>query len=128
MQNTIEKCKLRKIFVKPTFSYRILNIITPTYSIALLDVNFELNQFPKLTTPSICYVQLYSRLIDNEYRGFSQFFTDGSKKERGVCAAVVWGGGVRRRHCRGKHLSIQRRFTQYKWQLTSSKKVTPSRT
>ena len=77
----IERYELRKIFVKPTFSYRIRKIIAPSYSITLPGVNFELNQFPKLTTPSICYVQMYARLIDNEYRGFSQFFTDGSKKK-----------------------------------------------
>ena len=90
VQDMIEWYELRKIFVRPSFSYRVLNIITPTYGITSPDVNFELNQFTKLTTPSICYVQLYARLIDNEYREFSQFFTDGSKKERGVGAAVVW--------------------------------------
>ena len=96
IQRMIEKYRLRKIFVKPAFSYRLLNIHVPTYTLAAPEINFELSESNKITTPVIWYIQNFRRIVAEEYRDCEQLYTDGSKREIGVGAAVVWGRGVKR--------------------------------
>ena len=46
-QKIIEKYQLRKMFVKPVFSYKILNITKPTYIVPTPDINFEMAVYQK---------------------------------------------------------------------------------
>ena len=87
----IEKYDLRISFVKNNFSYLLLNISKPTWSLTDPDVCFELNQFPKQTTPPQQYLQLFLHLCQTTYHDHISLFTDGSKKSNGVGSAVVHG-------------------------------------
>lgn len=95
IQNMLEKYRLRKMFVKPEFSYSLLQITVPSWSLELPDINFDLNQFSKLITPVAQYQQNYSRLCRTSYSNFSKIFTDGSKRAVGVGAAVVCNNTTR---------------------------------
>ena len=95
IQDMLDKYKLRKQFVKPEFSYRILNITQPTWSLESLSINMDLASFPKLVTPQEKYRQEYKRACEEKYKNWIKLYTDGSKREEGVGAAAVWNGGIR---------------------------------
>ena len=76
--------------VKPAFSYRILNINEPTYSIHSPEINLELSIFSKKSTPNIAYLSAFNEIVDRDYRQYEQIFTDGAKYSNGVGAAAVW--------------------------------------
>ena len=96
IQQSIEKYQLRKQFVKPSFSYKLLGISIPTYAISKPDINMELNEYPKLVTPPSFYRSAIARLLSTEYARYMKLYTDGSKRETGVGAAVSWNGRTRR--------------------------------
>ena len=60
IQHSIEKYQLRKQFVKPSFSYKLLGINIPTYAISKPDISMELNEYLKLVTTAEflqnCYI------------------------------------------------------------------------
>ena len=89
----LDKYKLRKQYVKPEFSYRILNITQPTWSLESLNINMNIASFPKLVTPQEKYRQEYKRACEENYKNWVKLYTDGSKREEGVGAAAVWNGG-----------------------------------
>ena len=59
IQILIEKLSLRKNLIKPEFSYRLLNIIDPTWSLMGPNINVELNEFQKNHTPNAVYITGY---------------------------------------------------------------------
>ena len=95
-QEMIEKYQLRKCFVKPAFSYKLLNITKPSYTVTIPEVNFELAVYQKIDTPREFFIQSFNRLASERYGNHLKVYTDGSKRECGVGAAVVWNGGVKR--------------------------------
>jgi ribonuclease HI len=82
---------LRRGYVKPSFSYVVSNIDIPTWSIDAPNINFELGETPKSTTPHAAYIQQYRRLCRETYLNYEKMYTDGSKCDAGVGAAVVYG-------------------------------------
>jgi ribonuclease HI len=75
--------------VRPSFSYRILCINTPTRMINPPPVNLDLQMYPKETTPTNIYRQEFSRLLVERYSDYLHVYTDGSKTVDGVGAAAV---------------------------------------
>ena len=73
-----------------------MGISTPTYAQNKPLVNFELTEYPKLVMPPAFYRSNVRRLLNTEYLGYTQLYTDGSKRDTGVGAAVVWGERMRR--------------------------------
>ena len=55
----------------------------------------NLASFPKLLTPQEKYRQEYKRVCEEKYKNWIKLRTDGSKREEGVGAAVVWNSGIR---------------------------------
>ena len=94
-QQALEKYQLRKILIKPAFSYRLLGINTPAYAVEKLNINFELNEYPKLITTVAYYRTNFTRRLNTDYAGYMKLYTDGSKREAGVGAAVTWNGRKR---------------------------------
>ena len=95
MQKLLEELKLRKNFIKPEFSWQLLNIMCPTCSLLVSDINVDLCEFPKNQTPQGIYTEEYQKLNDQLYRNHIAIYTDGSKEEIGVGAEVVCEGIVR---------------------------------
>ena len=96
MQQMRERYRLCKIFVKPRFSYTLLNIRIPTYAVNTLAINLELAEYPKNKIPVTQYKQEFLRLCATTYGDFQKLYTDSSKREAGVGAAVVGLGRVRK--------------------------------
>ena len=61
----------------PDFSYRILNIDTPTWNIRTPQIN-STSIFPKKDTSSATYLNEFDRLIQEKYVNYTKLFTDGS--------------------------------------------------
>ena len=95
VQDMLEKYKLRKHFIKPEFSYTLLSITQPTWTLKPVEVNFSLARYPKVITPQVEYIQEFRRECREEYRNKRKLYTDGSKRREGVGVAVVWDGGIR---------------------------------
>ena len=51
VQSLLETYKLRKNFIKPQFSYKILEIAQTTWALKPPDINFQLARYSKLSTP-----------------------------------------------------------------------------
>ena len=60
-----------------------------------LNINFELNEYPKLITPLAYYRTNFTRLLNTDYTGYRKLYAEGSKREAGVGAAVTWNGRKR---------------------------------
>jgi len=87
-QNLTERYNLRKGFVKPKFSYSIHNITVPSWSLHKQQVNFQL-ALPKASTSDIVYRMEFRNLCDEQYHEHRVLYTDGSKSQTGVGAAVM---------------------------------------
>ena len=107
----LKRYRLRKIYVKPAFSYTLLNIRIPTYAVNMPAINLKLAEYSKNATPVTQYKQEFLRLCATTYGDFQELYTDSSKREAGFGAAVV-GLGL---HFRKKPLSYLRKFMQYRW-------------
>ena len=90
--------------MKTEFSYRMLGISTPTYTLQPPDINIELAGFLKEVTPAERYRHGYQELSREQYRNCTKIFTDVSRRREGVGAAAVWSGG-------GKSASLPREAT-----------------
>jgi ribonuclease HI len=82
---------IQQINIKPAFSYRRSNINIPTWALSPPKINYELNKYSKRTTPEAVYRQLYSVIRAEQYYGYTEIYTDGSKSGDGVGAAAVCG-------------------------------------
>jgi ribonuclease HI len=92
----IEKYNLKKGFIKPNLSYKILKIDKPTWQLEQIDVCLELSVLPKKTTPERLYRLSFNQIMtDNNYDSLENIYTDGSKTDNGVGAAAVWGDVVK---------------------------------
>lgn len=87
--NIITELGIDKKYVKPAFSYKILNITTPTWTLTPPNINIELTEFTKSTTPSVRYRQEFNRIKAEQYPEHMHIYTDGSKTVTGVGAAAV---------------------------------------
>ena len=92
----LERYRPRKIFVKPAFLYTLLNIRIPSYVVNTPAINLELAEYPRNTTLVTQCKQEFLRLWAMTYGYFQELYTDGSKREAGVGAAVVGLGRVRK--------------------------------
>ena len=88
----VEKYRLRKNLVKPEFNYFRYNICKPTFSIEQPNISFDLNSTTKNDTPVEQFQRSFLLLCQTEYLNHRLLFTDGSKKEGGVGAAVYHNG------------------------------------
>lgn len=75
--------------ILPEFSYTLLNISVPTWNTRTISINRDLSIYQKAVTSNTVYQHLFAELVHNKYNGFSQYYTDGSKTENGVGAAVI---------------------------------------
>jgi len=85
----IQKYELNTGFVQPKFSYRILNINSPTYCIKPPTVISELTTLPKKTTSHNTIRNYFNNLLATAFEDSLHLYTDGSKSADGVGAAVV---------------------------------------
>lgn len=88
-ENLLRELNINKQGVKPEFLYSIFNIKTPTWRITTPKINLELAELSRDITPNEHYQQEYARIKDQRYAEFKCIYTDGSKSEQGVGAAVV---------------------------------------
>ena len=87
---------LRKVQTKklnPSFSCRLFNLNTPTYTMKKSKINFELNEYLKLIILSAFYRTNMMRLLSTVYTGYIKLYDDGLK--RGVGAAETGNEGKR---------------------------------
>jgi len=77
--------------IKPNFSYSILNIQTPTWTIEPPNIDMSMARLPKDTTHPSSYRQLFSSILQERYTEFTHMYTDGSKTATGVGAAFICG-------------------------------------
>ena len=71
--------QLERVPILPAFSYTLLNLTIPTYTLPVPSINFELNSYPKSVTPSAQYLQLYQQLCNTMFAEFHHVYTDGFK-------------------------------------------------
>ena len=84
--------------VKPAFSYRILGVTTPTWTINPPEVNFEMKSVSKNCVDGAAVRQQFKQMLSEKYAKLECNYTDGSKGSRerpGVGSAAVWGNAVR---------------------------------
>ena len=79
----------QKPYIKPGFSYKTPKITKLTWSIVPPEINLELTEYPKSTTPIIMYLTEFRRIRAEKYSNYAEIFTDGSKTEAGVGAAAI---------------------------------------
>ena len=77
MQNLIE-LNLHKNLIKPEFSYDLLNINAPTWSLQDTNINLEFCVYSKGHTPKNVYAVKYRRVMDVLYMDHVPNYTDGS--------------------------------------------------
>jgi hypothetical protein len=53
--NLIENSHLSREGIKPAFSYNLLNINTPTWTLNTININLELSEYGKAITPDYLY-------------------------------------------------------------------------
>lgn len=90
VENILSELNIEKGSVRPNFSYLILNINKPSWKIQLPEICLELTEYPRSSTTSIIYQQLFNNLLSEKFSNFEHIYTDGSKTEEGVGAAAVW--------------------------------------
>lgn len=90
IQQLIETNNIPSMGIKSYFSYSILGITTPSWSIDPPNINLGLCMYPKSSTPPAIY-NIEFKVLLGKYSGFEKLYTDGSKTEVGVGAAVVCG-------------------------------------
>ena len=112
IQILIEKLSLRKNLIKPDFSYRLLNIIGPIWSLMAPNINVELSEFQKNHTPNAAYITGYRKNNDKQYRNHISIYTDCSRGDAGVGAAAVCGTVVNAVFCLLRHPYSLRRCMQ----------------
>ena len=61
-------------YVKPDFSYRLLHITEPTWSLAAPKINLELAVYPKNQTPLLMYQALFTEVAHDKYQGFEHIY------------------------------------------------------
>ena len=59
VKDMLHKYGLRKQYVEPEFSYRLLNIAQPTWTLEPARIDLNLAKFPKVATPRERYIQEY---------------------------------------------------------------------
>ena len=89
-RNIMVKYDINRGFVRTVFSYRLLNIIEPTWSIEAPEVSLEMTELPKSNTTDHVYQALLNEVRASKYSNSEQMYTDEAKSETGVGAAVVW--------------------------------------
>ena len=94
-QNAMKKYNIPRGLVKPSFPYRLLNIVEQTWAIDLPRVNTELCRYPKNKIHDSMYKALFRQVLETEYEGYKIIYTAGSKNEAGVEAAAVCGDNIR---------------------------------
>jgi ribonuclease HI len=92
----IDDANIPRKSICPAFSYRILNIKVPTWQIKTINFNDSLLSFPKSFTRPEVYRSCFDRLLRTTYAEYYRLYTDGSKTDEGVGAAVVGDGIIRR--------------------------------
>jgi len=95
VDNMMSSLEITRKAIRPTFSYRILRISTPTWMINPPPVNLDLQIYPKATTPTNVYCREFSKLLEEQYPDSRHIYTDGSKTIAGVGAAAVCGATAR---------------------------------
>jgi ribonuclease HI len=74
---------------RPVLTYQTPTIFT--WELKVADTDMSLSIYKKDTVPNQVYRQVFSSLLEETYQEYCLFFTDGSKTEDGVGAAVVSG-------------------------------------
>ena len=91
----LNKYELPNSSIMPAFSYRLHPATQPTCFLPAVPINLELSIYPKQVTPPLQYVQLFTQLLRTMYADHSELYTDGSKIDGGVGAAVIYGPTTR---------------------------------
>ena len=89
VQEIIKEMQMQLPFIKVDFSYKILNINKPTWSMSAPVVNLEIVEHPKNITPAEVYRAEWRRIKRETYSGHIEIFTDVSKTETGVGAPAI---------------------------------------
>jgi len=86
------KYNINRQHILPDFSYSLLKIKEPTWSISEPKVNLNLTKFPKDLTPNIIYQEKFREILEEKYSQWTYLYTDGSKNKDGVGAAIYSEG------------------------------------
>ena len=89
ISNIKTKYNLPNFSIKPEFSYSLLNFTIPRYAIRNPPINTELSNHPKVTTSPHVYRALFQQMRSQNYSGYKEIYTDGSKFPNGVGSAAV---------------------------------------
>jgi len=92
----IQKLNLNRGVIQPKFSYRILNIDLPSYSIYPPTVISDLTAWPKKTVSHHIIRDYFNDLLSTTFEESLHVYTDASKSIDGVGAAVVCDDAVLR--------------------------------
>ena len=82
------KYNINRQHILPDFSYSLLKIKEPTWSISEPKVNLDLTEFPKDFTPNIIYQKKFQEILEEKYSQWTYLYTDGSKNNDGVSAVT----------------------------------------
>ena len=66
VKRNMARCQIPKTFITPNFSYTILQIKEPTWSLSDCRVILDLTELPKTNTPERVYVQRFNELKEKK--------------------------------------------------------------
>ena len=89
LNSHLDRLDLRRGLLCPHFSYQLLDISTPSWSLRPLSLNTDLHRLPKAHTNPDVYDQHFQLLLHTTYSNFYAVYTDGSKTGDAVGAAAV---------------------------------------
>ena len=84
----IERLNLPTISICPAFSYTLLNIQKPAWDWRVPKFNEKMTANKKQVTTEQVYREQF-HMLNERFEGHKRYYTDGSKSETGVGAAVV---------------------------------------
>ena len=84
LNSHIDRLNLRRGLLCPHFSYQLLNISTPSWSLRPLSLNTDLHYLPKSCTDPAIYTQHFHSILQTKYRNTYHIYTDGSKVDGAV--------------------------------------------
>jgi len=95
-EKLLAEYNIQKGFVRPNFSYSMIESNIPTWLTRSPNIRRNLTIFPKATTTAASYRQAFLDILFNNYYDHQHIYTDGSKTRSGVGAAAVSGNVVKR--------------------------------
>ena len=94
--SVLRQMQFPPLAIKPAFSYKLLGLTQPTYTLPLPSIDLTLTAHKKDATPDTVYRQEFHNVCSTSYGTYNFIYTDGSVSESGTASAALHSEG---RYC-----------------------------